>query len=42
MPRIKGQAEVMGVEIQVSELRDDGTITISVPKQKTLAATDSD
>lgn len=39
VPRIKGQAEVMGVEVQVSELREDGTITISVP-QKTLAAAD--
>ena len=31
VPRILGQAEVMGVDIQVSEWREDGTVTISVP-----------
>lgn len=31
VPRIKGQAKVMGVDVQVSEWREDGTITISVP-----------
>ncbi len=41
IPRIKGQAEIMGVEVQVSEWRDDGTITISIP-QITMAAADTD
>jgi len=41
IPRIKGQAELMGVEVQVSELSDDGIITISVP-QVTLAAGGAD
>lgn len=31
VPRIMGQAKVMGVDVQVSEWREDGTITISVP-----------
>ena len=39
IPRIKGQAEVMGVEVEVSEWRDDGMVTISVP-QITMAAAD--
>ncbi|MDH3509840.1 MAG: hypothetical protein OER85_03185 [Gammaproteobacteria bacterium] len=38
VPRIKGQAELMGVDIEVSEWRDDGIVTISVP-QVTMAAT---
>jgi hypothetical protein len=38
IPRIKGQAELLGVDIEVSEWRDDGIVTISVP-QITMAAT---
>ena len=41
IPRIRGQAELMGVDVQVSEWREDGSITISVP-QITLAAADTD
>jgi hypothetical protein len=37
IPRIKGQAEIMGVDVQVSEWQDDGMVTISVP-QVTMAA----
>jgi hypothetical protein len=40
-PRIMGQAEIMGVDIQISELGEDGSITISVP-QVTVAAADAD
>jgi hypothetical protein len=36
VPRIKGQAEIMGVDVQVSEWREDGTVTITVP-QVTMA-----
>ena len=38
IPRIKGQAKVMGVNVQVSEWREDGTITISVPSLTTAQA----
>ncbi len=31
VPRIQGQAELMGVEVQVSAWREDGMITIRVP-----------
>jgi hypothetical protein len=41
VPRIQGQAEIMGVEVQVSAWREDGSVTISVP-QITLAAADAD
>jgi hypothetical protein len=37
VPRIKGQAELLGVDVQVSEWQDDGMVTISVP-QVTIAA----
>lgn len=37
-PRIKASAELMGVDVEVSEWRDDGVVTISVP-QVTMAAT---
>jgi len=32
IPRIKGQAELMGVDVQVSAWREDGMVTISVPQ----------
>jgi hypothetical protein len=32
VPRIKGQAAVMGVDVEVSEWREDGVITISLPE----------
>ena len=41
VPRIKGQAELLGVEVQVSAWRDDGMITISVPNE-TLAQAATD
>lgn len=34
IPRIKGAGELMGVDLQVSEWRDDGLITISLPENK--------
>ena len=34
VPRIKRSAEIMGVDLQISEWRDDGMITISVPENK--------
>jgi hypothetical protein len=40
IPRIRGQAEIMGVDIQVSEWRDDGTVTISVPQAMMAKADD--
>jgi len=36
IPRIKGQAELMGVDVQVSDWREDGMVTITVP-QVTMA-----
>ena len=39
VPRIMGQAEILGVDVQVSEWQDDGAITISVP-QITMAGTE--
>ncbi len=40
VPRIKAQAELLGVEVQVSEWRDDGMITISVPQVTMAQATE--
>ena len=38
VPRLKASAELMGVDVEISEWRDDGIVTISVP-QATIAAT---
>ena len=37
VPRIKGAGELLGVDLQVSEWRDDGMITISLPDTKLAA-----
>jgi len=37
IPRVKGWAEIMGVEILVSEWSDDGIITISLPEDERVA-----
>jgi hypothetical protein len=34
IPRIKGAGELLGVDLQVSEWREDGMITISLPDKK--------
>lgn len=34
VPRIKGAGDLMGVDLQVSEWRDDGMITISLPETR--------
>jgi hypothetical protein len=34
IPRIKGWGETLGVDLQVSEWRDDGMITISLPETR--------
>lgn len=38
VPRIKGAGELMGVDLQVSEWRDDGMITISLPETRVADA----
>lgn len=38
IPRIKGAGELMGVDLQVSEWRDDGMITISLPETRVADA----
>ena len=40
VPRIMGQAKLMGVDVQVSDWNEDGMITISVP-QVTMAAAEN-
>lgn len=37
VPRIKRSAEIMGVDLQISDWREDGMITISVPENKLAA-----
>jgi hypothetical protein len=37
IPRIKGAGELLGVDLQVSQWREDGIITISLPEQKVAA-----
>lgn len=37
IPRIKGAGELLGVDLQVSEWRQDGLITISLPDNKLAA-----
>ncbi len=37
IPRIKGAGELLGVDLQVSQWREDGIITISLPEQKIAA-----
>lgn len=37
VPRLKRSAEVLGVDLQISEWREDGTITISVPENQLAA-----
>ncbi|MBT8442816.1 MAG: hypothetical protein KJO76_10555 [Gammaproteobacteria bacterium] len=38
VPRIKGAGEMMGVDLQVSEWREDGMITISLPESRVANA----
>jgi hypothetical protein len=38
VPRIRGSAEILGVDLQVSEWREDGTITISLPQTRVAQA----
>lgn len=38
VPRIKGAGDLMGVDLHVSEWRDDGMITISLPETRVAAA----
>jgi len=38
VPRIKGAGELLGVDLQVSEWREDGTITISLPETRVADA----
>lgn len=38
VPRIKGWGEILGVDLQVSEWRDDGIITISLPETRVADA----
>jgi len=38
IPRIKGAGELLGVDLQVSEWREDGMITISLPANKLAAS----
>jgi len=38
VPRIKGAGELMGVDLQVSEWREDGMITISLPETRVAQA----
>jgi hypothetical protein len=38
VPRIKGPGQLMGVDLQVSEWRDDGMITISLPETRVATA----
>lgn len=38
VPRIKGSGQLMGVDLQVSEWREDGMITISLPESRVATA----
>jgi len=38
VPRIKGAVDLMGVDLQVSDWREDGMITISLPETRVAQA----